>query len=152
MHCPFCQAIDTKVTDSRFVSETNQVRRRRLCTQCEQRFTTYETIEVTLPRVIKRDDSAREAFSEVKLRQGIEHALEKRPVSTEAIDAAIIEITHKIRSLGEKEIPSKVIGEIVMKVLKKLDEVAYVRFASVYRRFQDIESFKAEIDKMLSEG
>ena len=150
MNCPFCHAADTKVTDSRLVTETNQVRRRRVCSKCEERFTTYETIEVVMPRIIKRN-SVREAFNETKLRQGLEHALEKRPVSTEAIDAAISDIMNDIRGLGEKEISSQTIGELVMKKLKKLDDVAYVRFASVYRRFQDIESFKAEIDKMLRE-
>lgn len=150
MNCPFCQASETKVTDSRLVTETNQVRRRRVCSECGERFTTYETAEVVMPRVIKRND-VREAFNEAKLRDGMEHALEKRPVSTEAIDAAISEIKTKIRELGEKEVSSEVIGELVMQALKKLDDVAYVRFASVYRHFQDIESFKAEIDKLLRE-
>lgn len=150
MNCPFCQATETKVTDSRLVNETNQVRRRRVCVKCDERFTTYETVEMVMPRIIKRND-VREAFSETKLRQGIEHALEKRPVSTEEIDAAIAEIITKIRGLGEREVPSSKIGEQVMRKLKKLDDVAYVRFASVYRRFQDIESFKTEIDKMLGQ-
>lgn len=150
MNCPFCHTSDTKVTDSRLVTETNQVRRRRVCIQCEERFTTYETIEVVMPRVIKRN-SIRETFNEAKLRQGLEHALEKRPVSTEAIDANISDIINAVRNLGEKEISSHTIGELVMKKLKGLDDIAYVRFASVYRRFQDIESFKAEIDKMLRE-
>lgn len=148
MKCPFCSAEDTKVNDSRLVAETNQIRRRRECISCHERFTTYESIEIIMPRIIKRNE-IREAFSEAKLRAGLEHALEKRPISTDAIDVMIKDIMQEIQSLGEREIESPVLGEIVMRKLKELDEVAYVRFASVYRRFQDIETFKAEIDNLL---
>jgi transcriptional repressor NrdR len=148
MNCPFCQAEDTKVMDSRLVNEVNQVRRRRICSQCNERFTTYETVELIMPRVIKRDQS-RVSFEEDRLRNGMLRALEKRPVSTADVDASVMNIIHKIRATGEKEIPSDLIGEWVMDELRKLDDVAYVRFASVYRRFQDLESFKAEIEKML---
>jgi len=148
MNCPFCQAEDTKVMDSRLVSEVNQVRRRRICSQCNERFTTYETVELIMPRVIKRDQS-RVSFEEDRLRNGMLRALEKRPVSTADVDTSVMNIIHKIRATGEKEISSDLIGEWVMDELRKLDDVAYVRFASVYRRFQDLESFKAEIEKML---
>jgi transcriptional repressor NrdR len=148
MNCPFCQAEDTKVMDSRLVSEVNQVRRRRICSVCNERFTTYETVELIMPRVIKRDQS-RVSFEEDRLRNGMLRALEKRPVSTADVDAAVMNIIHKIRATGEKEILTDQIGEWVMDELRKLDDVAYVRFASVYRRFQDLESFKAEIEKML---
>jgi transcriptional repressor NrdR len=148
MNCPFCQADDTKVMDSRLVNEVNQVRRRRICSQCNERFTTYETVELIMPRVIKKDQS-RVSFEEDRLRNGMLRALEKRPVSTADVDTAVMNIIHKIRATGEKEILSDQIGEWVMDELRKLDDVAYVRFASVYRRFQDLESFKAEIEKML---
>jgi transcriptional repressor NrdR len=148
MNCPFCQAEDTKVMDSRLVNEVNQVRRRRICSHCNERFTTYETVELIMPRVIKRDQS-RVSFEEDRLRNGMLRALEKRPVSTADIDTSVMNIIHKIRATGEKEISSDQIGEWVMDELRKLDDVAYVRFASVYRRFQDLESFKAEIEKML---
>ncbi|MDF2691557.1 MAG: ATP-cone domain protein, partial [Gammaproteobacteria bacterium] len=148
MNCPFCQAEDTKVMDSRLVNEVNQVRRRRICSKCNERFTTYETVELIMPRVIKRDQS-RVSFEEDRLRNGMLRALEKRPVSTADIDTSVMNIIHKIRATGEKEILSDLIGEWVMDELRKLDDVAYVRFASVYRRFQDLESFKAEIEKML---
>ena len=150
MRCPFCQADDTKVTDSRLVTETNSVRRRRSCEVCNERFTTYENIELMMPRVIKRDDS-RAAFDEQKLRHGINLALEKRPVSAEKIDAAMSSILHQIRASGEKEVSSKYIGDLVMKQLKKLDDVAYVRFASVYRRFKDLDEFRQEIEKMIKD-
>ncbi|MDO8954638.1 MAG: transcriptional regulator NrdR [Gammaproteobacteria bacterium] len=148
MNCPFCQAEDTKVMDSRLVNEVNQVRRRRICSTCNERFTTYETVELIMPRIIKRDQS-RVSFEEDRLRNGMLRALEKRPVSTAAVDASVMAIIHKMRASGEKEITSDQIGEWVMDELRKLDDVAYVRFASVYRRFQDLESFKAEIEKML---
>jgi transcriptional repressor NrdR len=148
MNCPFCGAPDTKVTDSRVVAETNQIRRRRQCNQCNERFTSYETIEIMMPRVIKSDQS-RVSFDLERIRNGMLKALEKRPVSTEDIDDAINRITQRIRTCGEKEIPSQQIGEWVMEELRELDEVAYVRFASVYRHFQDLESFHKEIAKML---
>lgn len=147
MHCPFCNTPDSKVVDSRLVSENNQIRRRRECVHCKERFTTYETAELILPRVVK-NDGRRSVFDENKLRVGMTKALEKRPVSSEAVEAAINRITHKLRSSGEKEVNSNYIGELVMKELRDLDQVAYVRFASVYRSFQDINAFKKEIDQL----
>lgn len=147
MYCPFCNANDTKVTDSRLMRETNQVRRRRECLICRERFTTYETAELALPSIIKRDNR-RDAFSEDKLRAGILRALEKRPVSLEQIESSISHIIHKARASGEREIPSKQMGEWVMEELRSLDQVAYVRFASVYRSFQDIKEFREEISRL----
>jgi transcriptional repressor NrdR len=147
MHCPFCNHPETKVTDSRLAGEGLQVRRRRECLQCGERFTTFETAELVMPRVIKRDDS-REPFDEAKLRGGLVRALEKRPVSSEAIEAALARITHRLQTVGEREIPSRLIGELVMEELRGLDEVAYVRFASVYRSFQDVSSFEEEIRRL----
>lgn len=150
MHCPFCRASDTKVTDSRLASEGTQVRRRRICTECNERFTTRETIELVMPHVIKRDGT-RIPFDEDKLRNGMMMALQKRPVSMDAIDKAIADIIRQVRETGEKEIPSQYIGEFVMQKLASLDQVAYVRFASVYRQFQDLDAFKSEIEKIRSE-
>ena len=147
MHCPFCSAEDTKVIDSRLVAEGDQVRRRRECQSCHERFTTYEVAELLMPRVIKQDGS-REPFDENKLRAGLLRALEKRPVSVEAIEASIAQIKHYLQATGERELQSLVIGEKVMEHLQKLDEVAYVRFASVYRRFQDLDEFRREIDRL----
>jgi transcriptional repressor NrdR len=147
MYCPFCNANDTKVTDSRLIGEGNQVRRRRECLLCKERFTTYETAELVLPRVIKRDGT-RDAFNHDKLRAGIMRALEKRPVSSEKVENAINHIISKARAAGEREIPSQQIGEWVMEELRNLDQVAYVRFASVYRSFQDIKEFREEISRL----
>ncbi len=147
MHCPFCLAEYTKVVDSRLVAEGNQVRRRRMCLSCSERFTTYETAELLMPRLIKEDGS-REPFDEEKLRSGMLRALEKRPVGLEQIESAINQIKHYLQATGEREIGSVVVGEKVMEQLRQLDEVAYVRFASVYRRFQDVSEFKSEIDKL----
>ncbi len=149
MHCPFCGAADTKVIDSRLVADGDQVRRRRECgnPDCGERFTTYEAAELVMPRIIKTDGS-REPFDEAKLRHGLQKALEKRPVSVEDIEAAIHRIQHSLRATGEREIISRTLGEMVMAELKKLDQVAYVRFASVYRSFQDISEFRAEIDRL----
>ncbi len=147
MYCPFCNANDTKVTDSRLIREGNQVRRRRECLICKERFTTYESAELTLPRIIKRD-GRRDFFNEEKLRAGILRALEKRPVSSEQIENAISHILHKARASGEREIASKQMGEWVMEELRNLDQVAYVRFASVYRSFQDIKEFREEISRL----
>jgi len=141
MHCPFCQAEETRVIDSRLVAEGDQVRRRRECTTCSERFTTYEAAELVIPRVIKQNGS-REPFDEDKLRAGLLRALEKRPVSMEAIEAVINQIKHALRATGEREIRSRVLGELVMEHLKLLDQVAYVRFASVYRSFQDSAEFR----------
>jgi len=147
MHCPFCGHEDTKVSDSRLASEGRQIRRRRECLSCGERFTTFETAELVMPQVVKSDRS-RQPFDEAKLRSGLQKALEKRPVGAEQIDEAVGRILHKIRSLGEREIPSRQVGELVMEELRHLDEVAFVRFASVYRHFQDIDAFREEIDKL----
>jgi len=147
MHCPFCNAIDTKVIDSRLVAEGNQVRRRRECITCAERFTTFETAELVMPRLVKQNGE-REPFNEAKLRSGILKALEKRPVSIELVDEAISRINHALRASGEREVPSKLVGEKVMQELRKLDEVAYVRFASVYRSFKDLNEFREVIDSM----
>lgn len=147
MHCPFCDHTETKVIDSRLAGEGRQIRRRRECLACAERFTTFESAELLLPMVIK-SDSSREPFDENKLREGMRKALEKRPVSREAIEDAVARICHKLRSLGEREIGSRSVGDMVMEELRHLDEVGYVRFASVYRSFQDIEAFRTEIDQL----
>lgn len=147
MHCPFCGAIDTKVIDSRLVTEGNNVRRRRECITCEERFTTYESAELVMPRIIKTD-GIREPFNEDKLMMGLTKALEKRPVSIEKVEEAITRIKANLRSSGEREIQSRAVGEQVMKELRDLDEVAFVRFASVYRSFKDLDEFRAEIDRL----
>jgi len=147
MYCPFCNANDTKVTDSRLIGEGNQIRRRRECFYCKERFTTYETAELSLPRIIKRD-ARHDAFNEEKLRGGMLRALEKRPVSLEQIETAVSRIVRKARACNDREIPSSQIGEWVMEELRNLDQVAYVRFASVYRSFQDISEFREEISRL----
>lgn len=147
MHCPFCSHSETKVIDSRLAGEGRQIRRRRECLACTERFTTFEAAELLLPTVVKSDRS-REPFDENKLLAGLLKALEKRPVGREAIEAAVARICHKLRSLGEREIPSRGVGEMVMEELRHLDEVGYVRFASVYRSFQDVEAFRTEIDQL----
>ena len=150
MHCPFCAANDTKVIDSRLVAEGEQVRRRRECLACEERFTTFETAELVMPRLIKQDGS-RQPFDEEKLRAGMQRALEKRPVSVERLEEAIARIKQQLRATGEREVKSLVLGELVMTELSKLDEVAYIRFASVYRRFQDLNEFREEIERLARE-
>lgn len=147
MHCPFCKAEDTKVIDSRITDEGDQVRRRRECVICNERFTTYEIIELSLPRVIKRD-GRRVTFDLEKVRRGMLKALEKRPVSIEQIDQAMRRIVHKLREYSERELSSMQIGELVMDELRELDKVAYVRYASVYRSFQDINAFNEEIQRL----
>ena len=147
MYCPFCSHVETKVTDSRLAAEGSQIRRRRECLRCGERFTTFESAELVMPRVIKRDD-VREPFDAEKLRRGMVKALEKRPVAAEAIEQAVEHICHRLRMLGEREVPSRTLGEMVMEELRQLDEVAYVRFASVYRHFQDVDAFGVEIDKL----
>ncbi|GGY54651.1 transcriptional repressor NrdR [Bacterioplanes sanyensis] len=147
MHCPFCAHPETKVIDSRLVAAGGQIRRRRACNACGERFTTFETAELVMPRIVKTDGT-REPFNEDKLRSGIQRALEKRPVSVEAIEAALSRIRHQLRSTGEREVHSRVVGEWVMIELRQLDQVAYVRFASVYRSFQDLEEFRAEIERI----
>lgn len=150
MHCPFCKAHDSKVIDSRLVAEGQQVRRRRECLSCTERFTTFEIAELLMPKVVKQDGS-RQPFDEEKLRAGILRSLEKRPVSIENIESSITRIKSQLRASGEREIPSMTIGEAVMLELRQMDEVAYVRFASVYRSFQDIDEFKQEIDRLSSQ-
>lgn len=147
MYCPFCHAEETKVVDSRLVAEGAQVRRRRECLVCHERFTTFETAELIMPLIVKRD-GRREPFNIDNLRSGMLRALEKRPVSVDALEAAIISITQEIRRRGEREIDSQIIGELVMKELYSLDHVAYVRFASVYKRFKDVSDFRQTIDQM----
>ena len=149
MRCPFCGTLDTKVLDSRLVSESAQVRRRRSCIQCHERFTTFEVAELQMPKLIKSDGS-REAFDEDKLRNGILKAIEKRPVSSEAVETAIASIKEKMQATGERELPSRWTGEAVMVELQGLDQVAYVRFASVYRSCKDISEFRDEIDRLES--
>ncbi|MFC6633057.1 transcriptional regulator NrdR [Microbulbifer taiwanensis] len=149
MHCPFCSAEETKVVDSRLVAEGDQVRRRRECLECHERFTTFETAELLLPRVIKQNGQ-REPFNEDKLRAGIQRAVEKRPVSTERVESAVSQIKHALQATGERELPALAIGELVMEQLREMDQVAYVRFASVYRRFEDVSDFSEEIERLTS--
>ena len=151
MHCPFCGADDTKVIDSRLVADGAQVRRRRECLTCGERYTTFETAELVMPRLVK-SDGKREPFDENKLRAGLLRALEKRPVSMEDLEAAITRIMHRLRATGEREIPSRDVGELVMEELRQLDTVAYVRFASVYRSFQDISEFREEVERLEKAG
>ena len=150
MYCPFCSAFDTRVIDSRLVADGGQVRRRRDCAECNERFTTYELAELVMPRVIK-SDGTREPFNDEKLRAGLARALEKRPVAVERIEGAVAQIQNFLRGSGEREVQSREIGEAVMKQLRDLDEVAYVRFASVYRSFQDISEFQEELNRMKSD-
>ena len=147
MWCPFCNHDDTRVVDSRVTSDGMQIRRRRECVSCSSRFNTYETPELIAPRVIK-SDGIREDFSEDKLRNGMLRALEKRPVETREVERAIRTLLREIRSVEDSEIPSSLIGEWVMRELSQLDQVAYVRFASVYRRFEDIQAFRDEIERL----
>lgn len=150
MRCPFCGDADTRVIDSRLAGEGAQVRRRRECVACGERFTTYETAELLMPRIIKSDGS-REPFNEEKLLTGVLRALEKRPVDTESIEAAISRIQRRLQACGEREVASRQIGEWVMDELCNLDQVAYVRFASVYRSFQDVREFRDEIERLEQE-
>ena len=151
MFCPFCQAQDTKVIDSRLVGDGSQIRRRRECEVCHARFTTFETADLALPRIIK-SDGERQPFNGVKLKGGMLRALEKRPLSVEEVDAVFGSILTEIRQLGEREIASRQLGEIVMHNLKRVDQVAYVRFASVYREFADLEEFENEFNKILKKS
>jgi transcriptional repressor NrdR len=141
MKCPFCGSADTQVIDSRVSEAGDSIRRRRRCTGCQKRFTTYETVELRLPQVVKTNGDRAE-FDTARLRVGFSRALHKRPVPTEFVDAAIDRIVHRVLSLGEREIPSRQLGEMVMEELYKLDKVAYIRFASVYRSFQDVSDFR----------
>ena len=147
MFCPFCQAEDTKVVDSRLVADGSQIRRRRECEVCHSRFTTFETADLALPRVIK-NNGERQPFNGSKLKRGMLRALEKRPLSTEEIDTAFGKILNEIRTSGVREIKSYTVGEIMMKVLKDIDQVAYVRFASVYRDFRETKDFEQFLDSI----
>jgi len=147
VHCPFCQHNDTRVIDSRENDDGTAIRRRRECAQCSERFNTSETAEIRLPAVVK-SDGRRENFDERKLRTSFERALQKRPVSAEEIDAAVRAVTHAARIGGERELASLRVGEMVMRELEALDHVAYVRFASVYRRFEDVHAFREEIERL----
>ncbi|MEA3640826.1 MAG: transcriptional regulator NrdR [Lamprobacter sp.] len=147
MRCPYCGAQDTKVMDSRLSGDGDQVRRRRRCGACGERFTTYEAAELNLPRVIKRDGT-RVPFDGRKLRTGLMRAAEKRPISTEQVEAAIARINRKLLGTAEGEISAREIGELVMEELRGLDQVAYVRFASVYRKFEDVAAFREEIERL----
>lgn len=151
MYCPFCSNSDTKVIDSRLAAEGQQVRRRRECTSCGERFTTFESAELVMPRVVK-SDGRRMPFDEDKLRISMLRALEKRPVAAEDMESAATQVMHKIRAAGEREIASRQVGEWVMEMLRELDQVAYVRYASVYRSFQDIEAFREEIERLQDES
>ncbi|MFV9615580.1 MAG: transcriptional regulator NrdR [Gammaproteobacteria bacterium] len=147
MHCPFCSAPDTRVIDSRLANDGDQVRRRRECVSCSERFTTYESAELNMPRIVKQDGS-RMPFKEDKLSAGVMRALEKRPVNTEQIDAAINRIKHQLLAAGEREVNSAIIGNLVMEELLALDQVAYIRFASVYLDFSDINAFRDAIERI----
>jgi transcriptional repressor NrdR len=148
MHCIYCSAPDTRVIDSRLVGDNGeQVRRRRECVRCLERFTSYETAELMLPRIIKRDGS-RAPFDEEKLRRGFLRALEKRPIGSEQVEKALSRIRKKLQGSGEREVQSLLIGEWVMFELKNIDQVAYVRFASVYRSFEDVHAFQREIESL----
>ena len=147
MRCPFCEDKNTRVVDSRLAGDGDQVRRRRECPSCSERFTTYETAELSFPRIVKNDGS-RVPFDEQKLRAGVMRALEKRPVPSARVEAAISRIKRALMASGERETRSRRIGEHVMEALRELDQVAYVRFASVYRSFQDVNAFREEIDML----
>ena len=144
MKCPFCGSLDTQVVDSRVSDEGDAIRRRRRCTSCDKRFTTFETAEIRLPQIVKQNGQ-RVEFDREKVRTSFQRALHKRPVPTQLVDEAIERIMQRALSLGERELPSRQVGELVMKELAKLDKVAYVRFASVYRSFQDLEDFSDAI-------
>jgi transcriptional repressor NrdR len=147
MHCPFCAHAETKVIDSRLAAQGSEVRRRRECLACGERFTTFEGAELVMPQLVKRD-GRREPFDENKLRHGMVTALEKRPVEADSIEAALKGIIHRLRTQGEREVPARLVGDLVMEALRALDEVAYVRFASVYRSFQDLTEFQDEIQRL----
>lgn len=147
MFCPFCSHEETKVIDSRLAADGRQIRRRRQCLDCNERFTTFESAELVMPRLIKSDNS-RQPFDENKLRNSMIRALEKRPVPADELEQAIGRLVHQLRTMGEREVPARLVGELVMEELRNLDEVAYVRFASVYRSFQDVTEFQDEIRRL----
>ena len=149
MRCPFCENPDTKVIDSRPTEEGHAIRRRRECENCKKRFTTYEKVE-EIPLVVIKKDGSREVFDRNKVLNGIIKACEKRPVSLDAIEAIVNDIERGLNNMMEKEIKTKIIGEVIMDHLMELDEVAYVRFASVYRQFRDVNTFIAEIEKLVN--
>lgn len=151
MRCPFCSTEETKVIDSRLAADGYQIRRRRECGECKERFTTFETAELVIPYIVKNNGN-REPFDPQKLRLGLSRALEKRPVSADDLEKAITAIILKLQSTGEREVSSKFLGNLVLDSLKKLDKVAYIRFASVYLSFADIEEFTKEIEKIRLEG
>ncbi len=148
MKCPFCGSLDSKVIDSRHIEESNSIKRRRECTACEKRFSTYEKIE-TMPIMVIKKSGVRQEFDRRKLLTGIRHACEKRPVSLEMMEKVVSEIEMQISNSLMQEVEAEKIGEMVMERLKTIDEVAYVRFASVYRQFKDINTFKEELEKLL---
>ena len=150
MKCPFCSYEESKVIDSRLVADSSQIRRRRECNKCNERWTTFELAELLMPKIVKQDKS-RVPFDEIKLKEGISRSLEKRPVSEEDFETLIEQIKRDIRGFDEREVSSRVIGETVMKHLRKIDEVAFVRFASVYRSFQDPLEFSEEVKKLSNE-
>ena len=147
MHCPFCQHEDTRVIDSRVSDDGTTIRRRRECEACSERFNTFEVAELKMPAIVK-SDGRRENFDERKLRTSFDRALQKRPVSSEQIDEAVRAVVHALRTSGDRELASLRVGEFVMAELKKLDQVAYVRFASVYRSFEDVQAFREEIERL----
>jgi transcriptional repressor NrdR len=151
LHCLFCQHVDTRVIDSRVSDDGATIRRRRVCEACGERFSTLETIELKLPVIIK-SDGRREAFDARKLRAGFDRALQKRPVAEEQIEAAVRAVVHQLRRTTERELSSIRVGEFVMVELRKLDHVGYVRFASVYRAFQDVADFRDELDRLESDN
>ena len=147
MHCPFCHHEDTRVIDSRLTEDGLAVRRRRECPQCSERFNTFEHAELKLPQIVKQD-GRRESFDEKKLRAGLELALHKRPFGSDTVDGILDFVVKKLRTSGERELPSRRIGEWVMAELKRIDQEAYVRFASVYRRFEDVQAFREEVERL----
>ncbi len=147
MHCPFCSHEETKVIDSRLAADGRQIRRRRQCLDCNERFSTFESAELVMPRLVKNDNS-RQPFDESKLRNSMTRALEKRPVPSDELEEAVGRLIHRLRTMGEREVPSRLVGDLVMEELRALDEIAYVRFASVYRRFQDVTEFEEEIRRL----
>ena len=147
MHCPFCKNDDTQVVDSRVSEEGESIRRRRRCLSCDKRFTTYETVELRMPQMVK-SNGLREAFSEEKLRTGFMRALHKRPVPVNLVEDAIVRIKNRLLSLGEREVDSRRLGELVMKELYRLDKIAYIRFSSVYKDFQDVDDFRDAIKEV----
>lgn len=151
MHCPYCSHIETKVVDSRLAGAGSQIRRRRQCMECSERFTTFESAELVMPHIIK-SNNIRQPFDEVKLRRGLTRALEKRPVTSDQIEAVVGRITKELLASGERDIAAEKIGLLVMRELKALDQVAYVRFASVYRSFQDVDEFREEIERLKEES